>query len=411
AKEEGAGQFYYGVISGKGPNITFNMNSLDGFEKPATKNIVLKNYLRDEADMKFKPVYEIVTELPDTPVDEGPEGEEIEASPETVPEPEVPEATLAAEETAPEPAPPPPEESPEAPVDTTAAKQLTAALAKLSPVITKAVVAQPARKAEILGQVADIKQAIRTGETDTAKSQLLETGRLVKELAAGAPGNVEAPEVPTEDNAETQWQTLFAKLEPRYLEALKLQPANASQMRTVMGYASEQAGAGQYAKAIKAIKRLAGMIQEAMPEETVPEGDGGPEEIKVSFVAMQKSRLAWDGARKTVAAELRKLEQAILEACREEPDFEEIANRTQQLYRILDTLDERLLDKLDDALNAQEQELRSSIHREAQGLIREYLTFVDSDPLILEVDTNPFTPVAVKKTMTATLSKLSVALT
>ncbi|MCP4042720.1 MAG: hypothetical protein GY731_12325, partial [Gammaproteobacteria bacterium] len=46
AKEEGAGQFYYGVISGKGPNITFNMNSLDGFEKPATKNIVLKNYLR-----------------------------------------------------------------------------------------------------------------------------------------------------------------------------------------------------------------------------------------------------------------------------------------------------------------------------------------------------------------------------
>ena len=64
AKEEGKGQFYHGVIDGKGQNISFKLCKADGFDKPPGKDVKLKAFLSDEAGIKSKPVYEIVEELP-----------------------------------------------------------------------------------------------------------------------------------------------------------------------------------------------------------------------------------------------------------------------------------------------------------------------------------------------------------
>lgn len=52
AKEEGKGQFYHGVIGGKGQNIVFNLCRADGFEAPPGKDIKLKQYLNAEAPEK-----------------------------------------------------------------------------------------------------------------------------------------------------------------------------------------------------------------------------------------------------------------------------------------------------------------------------------------------------------------------
>ncbi len=64
AREEGKGQFYHGVIDGKGQNIVFKLCREDGFEAPPGKEIKLKQYLKEEAGVQFRPTYEIVDELP-----------------------------------------------------------------------------------------------------------------------------------------------------------------------------------------------------------------------------------------------------------------------------------------------------------------------------------------------------------
>ncbi len=64
AREGGKGQFCYGVIDGKGQNIVFKLCREDGFDEPPGKEIKLKQYLKDEAGVQFKPTYEIVDQLP-----------------------------------------------------------------------------------------------------------------------------------------------------------------------------------------------------------------------------------------------------------------------------------------------------------------------------------------------------------
>jgi hypothetical protein len=61
-KKEATGQFYAGVITGKGQKLVFQLPR-DVCEKAPTKEITLKEFLSDEADMKFKPTYELVATL------------------------------------------------------------------------------------------------------------------------------------------------------------------------------------------------------------------------------------------------------------------------------------------------------------------------------------------------------------
>lgn len=64
AKQEGKGQFYHGIVEGKGVNVTFKLAAADGYDKPPGKELMLKDFLTSEAGVKFKPTYEIVAELP-----------------------------------------------------------------------------------------------------------------------------------------------------------------------------------------------------------------------------------------------------------------------------------------------------------------------------------------------------------
>jgi hypothetical protein len=65
AKEEGRGQFYHGVIDGQGFDIRFNLLTSDGYEKPPGKELILKDFLKRESGIPFKPTYQLVTVLPE----------------------------------------------------------------------------------------------------------------------------------------------------------------------------------------------------------------------------------------------------------------------------------------------------------------------------------------------------------
>ncbi len=63
AKESGKGQFYHGVIEGKGREITFKLARADGFDSAPVKNMALKDFLTENSDSNFKPTFEIVDVL------------------------------------------------------------------------------------------------------------------------------------------------------------------------------------------------------------------------------------------------------------------------------------------------------------------------------------------------------------
>jgi hypothetical protein len=155
AKEEGKGLFYHGVVDGKGQNLVFKLCRVDGFEEPPGKDMKLKQYLKDEGGLQFKPTYEIVDVLP-TLVDEEDEG-------------------AATEE----------EETSTTGDDAALAAKLNDALSKMTPLIKEAMAADPAKKQEILVPASSIKAALAEGRLDQAKTEIVKYGALLKQLAAG----------------------------------------------------------------------------------------------------------------------------------------------------------------------------------------------------------------------------------
>jgi hypothetical protein len=129
------------------------------------------------------------------------------------------------------------------------------------------------------------------------------------------------------------------------------------------------------------------------------------------FVAFTQSRLAWDTVRKVIQDELSILEHSILDTSQRvpqlgKPRLEAIANSTKQLYLILQKLDERLIDTLDEALNAKTPEDRSAHHAKASQIVNEYRAFVDSDPLVKQIDDYPIVKINVRGPLIQTLDEL-----
>lgn len=184
AKEEGKGQFYHGVIDGKGQNIAFKLCRGDGFEEPPGKDAKLRMFLKEEAGMPFQPTYEIVDVLPAVS-----EVDEDDGSKES--------STVA--------------QAP-ASADSGLAVKLTQALGAMTPLIKQALAAHPERKAEILQPAADIKAAIGAGRLDEAKSQLLSYSGVVKALASGkaaaaTPADVKTAASSGEANGISGWRS------------------------------------------------------------------------------------------------------------------------------------------------------------------------------------------------------------
>ncbi len=119
-----------------------------------------------------------------------------------------------------------------------------------------------------------------------------------------------------------------------------------------------------------------------------------------------EAREAWAGARSNARNELRKLELAILRAVKGARFADEVAGQLYRLHSVMDVLDERLIEKFDEMLKAGDTSARSALRIEALAIIDGYLGFIDSDPLMLAIDDNPFGAVAVRSTMLGVLTQL-----
>lgn len=151
---------------------------------------------------------------------------------------------------------------------TTAAK-LAEALKKLKPLLEQAVVAHPDRKAELIGSMTEVANEIKAAQFESASKKMVGLGRLLQSL-------VQAPVAPAAgDDPLGAFRARQAELEPQLLAAQRAAPGKATALGAVWSYAEEQAVAGNFVNAEKALAKLTDAIRgvlAAPPEELVAKG-------------------------------------------------------------------------------------------------------------------------------------------
>jgi hypothetical protein len=120
----------------------------------------------------------------------------------------------------------------------------------------------------------------------------------------------------------------------------------------------------------------------------------------------QRAQRGWTVTRERVGADLQKLRQAILAEYADDPELSGIAASVRGLDRVMDALDERLVDALDALASAKTQEAAEEAQERARDIVRRYARFIRQDPLIPRLDENPFVPVSIEKSMTNALDHL-----
>jgi len=124
-----------------------------------------------------------------------------------------------------------------------------------------------------------------------------------------------------------------------------------------------------------------------------------------------QSRLDWMATRESIETDLGKLRAALANTYKGEAIAGEIEKSyTAKVAPLMTTLDETLATKLDAATKAADAAARASLVTEAKAIMASYQAFVASNPLIADLDSNPFVPLSIQQNVSATLSRLSAAI-
>lgn len=296
------------------------------------------------------------------------------------------------------------EESTEAETDEAtpqnAQADFTARLRALKPQIDKAMAGTSPEAAEIKRLFGEVVGHARQQAFGPAAEGLGAIEKLLTGTGTPQPG----PEKTADDPKLQQLQAAMAKLRPSVERATETNPNSADDLRQMLAQFDQQIAAGQSAEARETLMELAALVKGFAS--AAPQTEGTADRPANQNVLFTQARLRWDTTRKQVQAELQRFEQVILDASTEEEDFSEIATKAQGLYRILETLDTSLIDKLDEAYSATTPEAKARAQQEAGGIIKGYVSFVTSDPLMSVVDKNAFGDFDVRANVTNALTEL-----
>jgi tetratricopeptide (TPR) repeat protein len=192
-------------------------------------------------------------------------------------------------------------------------------------------------------------------------------------------------------------------LAPKYLQASKsADPESRKTLENLFTLARTLLTKGDFAMTTAALSKL-----EALLDNVAANGAAAPPKPVGEKVAYAQLRLGWDTARKRAPVELEKLEQAILEAFKNEPWVGDLKQHVRKLDTVLEGFQEDLSDALDAALNAADEGKRRLHHEQAAGIVKKYKKYVETDPFIKDIEDNPFTKVNLTKGLSMTLDLLA----
>ena len=182
--------------------------------------------------------------------------------------------------------------------------------------------------------------------------------------------------------------------------------AQAAKLQPLLDFAAGKAEAGQWRAALQALDQIDKLLAAPAP------GQGA------SLVKLQQARLGWEQARKKAQADLAEVARALDEAVRGHNEIEEAEDEYEEgdlkdgvrlLDQVFESLDGRLLDALDGALNAGPEQ-RPARQAEAGAILVEYRAYMATSALLAAIDDNPFRPCTVQKSLDRALAAVAAAL-
>jgi len=269
------------------------------------------------------------------------------------------------------------------------ASDLVAAYQKLVPEMKRKGAEHPPLQEPLTRTAKQFQEALNTGRLEDAKTTL---EQLVQILATPA------------GDPRQEFARRYAALKPHLELAVREGRGDTSKMRAGVQFAVEAANQKEFARALKAVEQLERLVESATGSDLASgrAGTGKP----APGIDYRISLLNWEDAQKKVRTELQKLEAAILKEFANEPKFPVIKDSLKKLGEVLGGFDERLRDKLDEAMSAAPAE-RPNLHKEALEILDEYLDYVDTDGFIDAVDSNPFVPISVREPLDKTLNDIA----
>ncbi len=159
--------------------------------------------------------------------------------------------------------------------------------------------------------------------------------------------------------------------------------------------------ADDLAKAAAGIEALRRALGEAMDAAKLKAAGPGA-------VAYAKSRLAWLAARKKMESDIDALRVKIVETFKDDAIAPQIeTNYRAKVAPVLERLDASLADKLDEATNATDPAARAKLVAEAKSKLSFYAKYLAAEPLLKDLDENPFLPLTIRATIGGTIQQLA----
>jgi hypothetical protein len=228
----------------------------------------------------------------------------------------------------------------------------------------------------------------KQGQHEAALAALNELEELIETASAAGEQSDAAPQTGAEKTGAEKWQQRLAQIEARYHEALdQADDEFVKKLRVLFTYATEQAEAKQYAKALAALDRLEPIL-EAAEADIAAAADAELDELiqtgSEDFDAFRECLSRWNEAVRDVRRQVDELKAAVLASYPDE------AAAVDRLEEVFDGLDWWLERQLGQGLAAPSAQARQAIATEVRALADEYAEIVESNPMIEHADANPF---------------------
>lgn len=224
---------------------------------------------------------------------------------------------------------------------------------------------------------------------------------------AGAQTEAAKPTSPSTAEHEAYAQKVH-KLQGRLAQALRDQHPESTKLRALISLAGERANDKKdFAGAIRVLETLEHLLDTPPASSTDRDPGVKPASTIAPAIVYTQTRLAWQATRKKIQAELNKLEQAILSTYQGHAALRAVTQGVRRLDTVLELFDESLSDALDAALNETDGPTKQGLHDQARAIIVKYTDFLKSEPIVQELDANPFVPISVQSTLSNTLAVLA----
>lgn len=224
------------------------------------------------------------------------------------------------------------------------------------------------------------------------------------------PALTEAPDN-NEDPDAKRWAADAPRVEELLNRVLAAGAGDTSKFRAAWGMAAERADGGDFSGAMKVLDRLEPLLQDAASnigdENRNAEADAAIPKDVVPFV---KSRLLWIDSRKKLFDEMKKLENAITAAVKDDEELAPLANEVSSLTDRLRPFDARLEETLEKMVETPDGDAREQLKRQAKSAIGDYAKVLQED-FFKDVDSNNgFVSVAVASTARNALGAIAKTL-